>query len=403
MGGKELKCLPVAWYDSLAVILDGVDLDGEWPDGVLDAYSAMIPKADGDATSLGQFPLCVLLVVYSFWASARLGQLAEWLRSWVLDCVFCAGGGCSSVEAWYSTPLDIEEVLSRLLILMFISSLMMSSNPLIRLIGACLTESSAVLGCLVGLRMRTFGIMPVLEFGLSSRPAFGKPGSERRGTPQGCPLSMIFIVALHLPWCRVLESVPGVIPRLYADNLKCVSFCPEALCSAARFTNLFIELVGQKAAPKKCVLISTSKKVGEDMRDWFISGGGHWWTIKLDVRDLGHLDATFWSRNAALARRAVGMLDKVRAVGALPQGFGGKLRILRAMHTLAALHGFEASAISQASSKRLRAAHVRAVTSGTMHLANPGAVLSLQDGPTGCDHGCHDVWCRFRMLRRYMA
>ena len=57
-----------------------------------------------------------------------------------------------------------------------------TSNPLIRLIGAYLTESSAFLGCLVGLGMRTFGNMLVLEFGLSIRPAFRKPGSERRAS-----------------------------------------------------------------------------------------------------------------------------------------------------------------------------------------------------------------------------
>ena len=32
----------------------------------------MIPKADGDATPLGQLPLCVLPVVYRIWASVRL-------------------------------------------------------------------------------------------------------------------------------------------------------------------------------------------------------------------------------------------------------------------------------------------------------------------------------------------
>ena len=63
---------------------------------------------------------------------------------------------------------------------------------------------------------------------------------------------MIFIVALCVPWCRALESIPGVRPQLYADNLKCVSGSPAALLSAARFTSMYICLVGQKAAPKKC-------------------------------------------------------------------------------------------------------------------------------------------------------
>ena len=70
------------------------------------------PKPDGDATPLGQKPLSVLPVVYRIWASARMIQLEAWFRWWVPDSVFSAGGGRSSVEAWYTTPLDIEEVLS---------------------------------------------------------------------------------------------------------------------------------------------------------------------------------------------------------------------------------------------------------------------------------------------------
>ena len=79
---------------------------------LLDAYIAMIPKTDGDATPLGQRPLSVLPVVYRIWASARMGQLDGWFKSWVPDSVFSAGGGRGSVEAWYTSSLDIEEVLA---------------------------------------------------------------------------------------------------------------------------------------------------------------------------------------------------------------------------------------------------------------------------------------------------
>ena len=68
----------------------------------------MIPKVDGDATPLEQRTLSVLPVVYRIWASARMGQLEGWFRSWVPDSVFSAGGGRSSVEG----TLDIAEVLS---------------------------------------------------------------------------------------------------------------------------------------------------------------------------------------------------------------------------------------------------------------------------------------------------
>ena len=52
----------------------------------------------------------------------------------------------------------------------------------------------------------------------------------------GCSLSMVFIVALHVPWCRRLGAMPAIKPQLYADNLKCSAVCPNALFAAARFT-----------------------------------------------------------------------------------------------------------------------------------------------------------------------
>ena len=109
---REFKVLPVSWFDDLARISSCVEDSGVWPDGLLDAYIAMIPKTDGNATPLGQRPLSVLPVVYRIWASARMGQLEDWFKSCFLDSVFSAGGGRGSVEAWYTTALDIEEVLS---------------------------------------------------------------------------------------------------------------------------------------------------------------------------------------------------------------------------------------------------------------------------------------------------
>ena len=63
-GWRELKVLPVSWFDELARILSKVEDVGEWPHGLLDAYIVMIPKTDGDATPLGQRPLSVLPIVY---------------------------------------------------------------------------------------------------------------------------------------------------------------------------------------------------------------------------------------------------------------------------------------------------------------------------------------------------
>ena len=91
-GWRELKVLPVSWYDGLARILTKVEDTGVWPDGLLDAYSAMIPKADGDAT-----PLARGLSAYSqsfivFGPLLVWCILMDWIRSWVPVSVFSAGG-----------------------------------------------------------------------------------------------------------------------------------------------------------------------------------------------------------------------------------------------------------------------------------------------------------------------
>ena len=111
-GWRELKVLPVSWYDQLARILTKFEDFCDWLDGLLDAYIAVIPKTDGDATPLGQRPLSVLPIAYRVWASTRMGQLDGWFKSWVLDSIFSAEGGRGSVEAWHISALGIEEVLA---------------------------------------------------------------------------------------------------------------------------------------------------------------------------------------------------------------------------------------------------------------------------------------------------
>ena len=43
-----------------------------------------------------------------------------------------------------------------------------------------------------------------LSFKLAS--GLGEPWTRDEGVPQGCPLSVMFIVALYLRWCRYLAA-----------------------------------------------------------------------------------------------------------------------------------------------------------------------------------------------------
>ena len=41
----EIKALPLPWFSGLAILLELVETTGTWPQGLLDAYIAMISKA----------------------------------------------------------------------------------------------------------------------------------------------------------------------------------------------------------------------------------------------------------------------------------------------------------------------------------------------------------------------
>ena len=90
---NEIKGLPLPWFSGLAILLELVETTRVWPQGLLDAYIAMIPKADDDSTPLGQRPLSVLPVVYRLWASLRLGHLREWVEGGCLSQFFSLGNG----------------------------------------------------------------------------------------------------------------------------------------------------------------------------------------------------------------------------------------------------------------------------------------------------------------------
>ena len=140
------------------------------------------------------------------------------------------------------------------------------------------------------------------------------------------------------------------------------------------------------------------------MRGLIVTDEGDKWSVKLDVRDLGgHLGTTFRCWSATLATRVRLVLARLVLIFVLPLDFYGRLRVIRSMFILGALHGSEAYFLAHTSLRKLRTAMFTVVWSSRQPLANTGAVLSLLDGPPGCDPAFCVVWFRFRMLRRYLA
>ena len=179
------------------------------------------------------------------------------------------------------------------------------------------------MGCLLGwFRHAYFEYHAHVRLRFKLASGLGEPWTRDGGIPQGCPLSMMFIVALYLPWCRYLSAQVGFLPQLYADNLNCLSRDPGLLLHAARFTTGYVRLFGQEPAPSKCVLMSTSREVRKDMNDEVLSLIGDKWSVKFDVRDLGgHLNTTFREWSGTLAARVRLVISRLVLIFAFSFGF----------------------------------------------------------------------------------
>ena len=155
------------------------------------------------------------------WASLGLSHLKDCVKGWVPQSVFSLGNGLSSVEAWFSTALDTEEVLSVAgsdQLHVMVAEVIKSFDTVDRSILDC---SFGRLGLPSWFRRVYFSYHSQVRLRFKLAPGLEEPWCRDGGIPQGSPLSMVFIVALYVPKCGRLEAMPSIKPQLYADNLKC--------------------------------------------------------------------------------------------------------------------------------------------------------------------------------------
>ena len=103
------------------------------------------------------------------------------------------------------------------------------------------------------------------------------------------------------------------------------------------------------------------------------------------ILGVGHLDAIFHGWSSTSASRVRLVISRLVLVSALPLDFHGRLWVLRCMFIPGALHGVEASFLAGTSLRKLRAPFFGVAWSRRQPFASIGAVLSLLDGPSGCD------------------
>ena len=118
----------------------------------------------------------------------------------------------SSVDAWYASSLDIEEVLSGAHdshVHFFVADVVKSFD----------TVDRGILNCVLGrlglpdwFRRVYFAYHAGVRLRFKLATGVGEAWTRDAGIPQGCPLSMVFIVALYVPWCRYSAEQVGVTP-----------------------------------------------------------------------------------------------------------------------------------------------------------------------------------------------
>eukprot|EP00972_Heterocapsa_arctica_P004410 655462-Heterocapsa_arctica.AAC.1 len=77
-GLAELKALPWEAIVELTAILNQIDREGVWLEGLRGALVALLPKKD-DTSPLSQRLISLLPFVYRLWAAARAHILKKWL------------------------------------------------------------------------------------------------------------------------------------------------------------------------------------------------------------------------------------------------------------------------------------------------------------------------------------
>ena len=195
-------------------------------------------------------PLCVLLVVCCI--CLRLGHLQHWCYSCLpLKKFFQVSrrGACTSL-------------------------LRMWSSPSTRWIGISWTVLLVGLACLHRLVLQGFFLFLQRGSSSSQHGRWFRPGLDLGwGIAHGFLISMVFMVALYVPWCRHLEGLQGATMQLHADNSKCTSHDADDILLATQYTGAYVKVVGRKLVLAS-LLLSAPRASRRRLKAWHDSSAG---------------------------------------------------------------------------------------------------------------------------------
>ena len=73
-----LTRLPPPFWDALAELLRMVERTGTWPQPVVEGFTSLVPKGEGEGNPMKLRPLTILSQIYRIWAAVCMEDSLQW-------------------------------------------------------------------------------------------------------------------------------------------------------------------------------------------------------------------------------------------------------------------------------------------------------------------------------------
>eukprot|EP00971_Amphidinium_carterae_P215225 4271580-Amphidinium_carterae.2 len=228
----ELRALPEAAMASLAAVLNSMEAEQVVPEALSSGWVCAIPKVGSVSGALNVRPITILSLIHRLWSGVRFTHLQDWMAKVLHDSQSAYRSGRSvkkeihqilshldkrvrAGQQIYLGQLDLSKAFPRLNKAKARDIAMASGLPAKF---ACFLEEA----CLnKNLRWRISGVL-------------SRPCANRRGTPQGCALSVMLFQLVMSPVARALDDFlksrcDASRILLYADDMVVIASSAELL------------------------------------------------------------------------------------------------------------------------------------------------------------------------------
>ncbi len=195
--------------------------------------------------------------LYRIWASTRMRDLEDWIRTWADKAHFAGVPGAGAEDAWYLTQVEIE------LLRLSGSQVSAGSIDVFKCFDQIVRELIVELARRAGMPTDILNTYQAFLEDLTVRLQIGNTlGVEHKhkcSIPQGCPFSMTLIGLLMRPWIMMMRD-KEMEPRVLADDLFFYAAGKRHATNAVqgmKISREYFRDIGAKVADNKCLITST--------------------------------------------------------------------------------------------------------------------------------------------------